>query len=102
MGGSCPAENGEAVLTARYSIDIEQNNKNSHLRGGCFFLWNTDAGIQRLDNEMDVCSDAGMLVAESSNDPAADHAAVFVIGIGQHDDVLRYTALGNGIAPAEV
>ena len=44
----------------------------------------------------------GMRFVESGNHTAADHTAVFIISLWQHDDVLGYAAAGNGIAAAQI
>lgn len=44
----------------------------------------------------------GVGTVEGGQDPSADHAAVLVIGLGQHDDVLGHAAPGDGIPPAEI
>ena len=65
-------------------------------------LGDTDAGHQRLDHEVDFCVDMRMDSGKGSNDPPAYHATVFIVCIGQHDDILGTAAAGDGVAPAQV
>ena len=39
---------------------------------------------------------------EGIDQPLTHHAAVFIVGLGQHDDILGNTALGIGISAAQI
>ena len=43
----------------------------------------------------------GILPAEGLDDPLADHAAVFVVGLGQHQNELGNTAPGGDVSLAQ-
>ena len=50
---------------------------------------------------MQLCRRVGILAEKGPDDPVADLAAVFLVGLGQHKDVLGHAAPGGDIAPAE-
>ena len=56
-----------------------------------------DISGKRLHHILDLCCHMGMCPVECGEDSAADHAAVFIVGLGQHDDELSGAALGDHI-----
>lgn len=43
----------------------------------------------------------GILTAKGPDDPLADPAAVFIVGLRQHENILGYAATGGDVALAE-
>ena len=43
----------------------------------------------------------GVAAGEGEEDALADHAAVFIVGLGQHQDVLGHAAGGHHVPPAQ-
>ena len=62
----------------------------------------SDIRFQRLHRIVDTGGRMGELPAESRDNTAADHAAVFIIGLGQHDEKLGDAALGDDIPLAQI
>ena len=58
--------------------------------------------LQRLNSEMQLGRRVRVLTVECPNDSVADHAAVFVLGLRQHENELGNAAPGGDIAAAEV
>ena len=51
---------------------------------------------------MDHGADMRVRPVESGHNPTADHAAIFIICLWKHDDVLGHAAAGDGITPAQI
>lgn len=67
-----------------------------------FLSWYMNTGVQRLYQKLDSGGHMGMRPVKGSQHPAADHTAVFVVCLWQHDNVLGNAALGDGISPPQI
>lgn len=59
-------------------------------------------GFQRVDRGAKGGGGVGILAVKGLDDPLADHAAVFIVGLGQQQDELGHAASGGDIPPPQV